>query len=356
MLAAVMLTGPLAGPAGAAPYCASPAEMKLLKAAVLEQALTAAAQSCHLNAEFSRFVATYKEGMVASDQALKVFFSSHKTSEGYEGYKARIAGQVSLKSLHDASFCADASRVFAIALKQEKAPPPSLIPTGYENCARPAPLLSAAMVEHKSPEAATTAALSLRKPVETAKPVLRPAIAERLPGVFGKTAAAKTSAKSPLAEIPPAKTAAVTPSAVKANPAKSSQTKPSLAKPSAIKPAPVKAAVKETKPVFKVTVALHAVPEPSAKPASGPSAETPRLSAMAHAIVPAVATVREPQAPYGDHDPVPNAYKPGAQWVHQTEYAVPPAEYQPRPPGPNLYLGVDNRWHLIPHSASHWGE
>jgi len=124
--------------AEAAPFCASPGELKLLKAAVLEQALTAAAQSCRLDAEFNRFVAAYHQGMVESDRALKVFFSHHHTGEDYQGYKARIAATLAQKSLHDPAFCGEAKRVFAIALTREHAPPPHLIATGYEQCRLPA--------------------------------------------------------------------------------------------------------------------------------------------------------------------------------------------------------------------------
>ena len=116
--------------AEAAPLCATPGELKLLKAAMLEQALTAAAQSCHQNAEFGRFVAAYHSGMVQSDRALKSFFARRKAGETYEAYKARIAEEIAARSLHDANFCAAAGRVFDIALKHKRAVAPKLIATG----------------------------------------------------------------------------------------------------------------------------------------------------------------------------------------------------------------------------------
>lgn len=145
----------------AAPLCASPSELKLLKAAVLEQALTSAALSCHLDAEFGRFVTVYHQGMADSDRALKTFFARRPSGESYEAYKARIADGLVVRSLHDEKFCAEAARVFEIALQHKQAAPPKLIATGYEHCGKPV-------------MAAVEPALRPVKPAPVPVPVLSP--------------------------------------------------------------------------------------------------------------------------------------------------------------------------------------
>jgi len=158
--------------AEAAPLCASPSELKLLKAAMLEQALTAAAQSCHQSAEFARFVTAYQSGMVASDRALKAFFARRKSAESYQAYKARIAEEIAARSLHDGAFCAEAGRVFDIALKHKQAVAPKLIATGYEHCGMP----------HQAASKPVIAEPALRpvKPAAVPLPVLNPAAREAL--------------------------------------------------------------------------------------------------------------------------------------------------------------------------------
>jgi hypothetical protein len=142
-LFAVMAAGLVFGSAAAGPLCATPGELKLLKAAMLEQVLTSAALSCHQNAAFDRFVAAYHNGMVANERALKAFFARRKTGESYEAYKARIAQKVAASSLQDGRFCEEAARVFDIALQHKQAQAPKLIATGYEHCAAPqAPVMA----------------------------------------------------------------------------------------------------------------------------------------------------------------------------------------------------------------------
>lgn len=312
----------LAVPAAASPQCASPAEVKLLKAVVLEQVLTAASQSCHLNGEFSRFVTAYHEGMVKSDHALKVFFASRSAGEGYDGYKSRIAKHVALKSLHDANFCADASKVFAIALKQENTAPPALIATGYENCGVPASPAQG-LVTYLAPEAAKTVTLPIKK------------------------AAAKPAALH-IAAVAPRKLPVAAP-----------QPRPAPVHLAAIPKPPVAPAEKP----LRITAALHPVAAPVT-----PAPAQPLHRDADHAI-PVKATrdeapswsssnTEEEDTPYRPGDNIPNAYKPGATWVRADfpSEPVPPAEYQPRPPAPNLYLGIDNRWHLFPSHHRRWGE
>lgn len=121
--------------AQAAAICAAPQELRSLQAAVLQQQLAAAAQSCHAGADYSRFVAAYRAAIVRSDTNVRRFFERHKAGESYEAYKSRIAHDVSLESLHDARFCAAAKAVFNLALgRSHGSAPPALVRTGYESC------------------------------------------------------------------------------------------------------------------------------------------------------------------------------------------------------------------------------
>ncbi len=200
--------------AQAAPPCATSGELKLLKAAMLEQALTAAAQSCHQSAEFGRFVAAYRGGMIQNDRALKAFFARHNAAESYQAYKARMAEEVALHSLHDAAFCADAERVFAIALKHKQAAPPKLIATGYEHCGAPRAAASAvaalqpvkaapAPVPVLSPLARKALALAPRKETPLQQPSPPKLVAQAAPVKAVKTAPDAAKQRALQAEPPP---------------------------------------------------------------------------------------------------------------------------------------------------------
>lgn len=316
-LAVVVIT---LGAAVAAPRCASPDEVKLLKAAMLEQVLTAARQSCRLDTDYSRFVAAYHAGMVKSDRSLKSFFASGASGEGYDGYKSRIAAAVSFKSLHDPNFCADAKALFDIALHRKAGPAPALIATGYENCAMPAaqkpPLV--VLLHRKAPPPA-----ALQKPPVQAQP----------------PAAAMASIAVP-------------------------RPRPVLA---AAKPMPLPQAKTAPPRSLRVTAPLTALegPQHSAPQQPGPSSEPAGARLAKNRLPPnspePVAEKQEPvwneeASPYLPGDPTPNAYKPGAVWV-RTDLPVspvPPARYQPRPPQPNLYLGIDGRWHVMIGHRRYW--
>jgi hypothetical protein len=289
--------------AEAAPFCASPSELKLLKAAMLEQALTSAAQSCHQSAEFGRFVAAYHTGMVASDRALKAFFARRKTGETYDAYKARIAEDLSARSLHDTAFCAEAARVFDIALKHKHAVPPKLIATGYEHCGKPglrAPVAMPVMAR---------AELALRPVKRASDPVPVPALSP---------AARKALA---LASRTPPTTAPTTPTATPPQPHPALRQEP-----------PVKLAM----------------PVPPAPPAPVRSASAQPLFVHAKSVAAAVSESGDEDMPY---DPIPNAYKPGAYWVDQareTERYAPPRGRQP------LVQGPDGRWYVVIDHHDHW--
>lgn len=286
--------------AGAAPLCATSSELKLLKAAMLEQALTSAAQSCHQSAEFSRFVAAYHTGMVASDRALKAFFARRKTGESYDAYKARIAEDLAMRSLHDAAFCSEAARVFDIALKHKQAAPPKLMATGYEHCGKPGVRAPVAM------------------PVMArVEPALRPV--KRAPD--------------------PLPVPALSPAARKAL-ALASRTPPATAPTIPPKPHP---ALRQEPPVKLAT------PVPPAPPTPVRSASAQPLFVHAKSVAAAVSESGDEDMPY---DPIPNAYKPGAYWVDQAReterYAPPPRGRQP------LVQGPDGRWYVVIGHHDHW--
>lgn len=129
----------LAAAAHAAAVCPSPQELRALRAAVLQQQLAAAAQSCHAAVDYGRFVEVYRGAIVASDKDVRRFFQRQNAGESYDAYKSRIARDISLKSLHDARFCAAAKAVFDLALgRSQRRAPSALVQTGYERC-RPVP-------------------------------------------------------------------------------------------------------------------------------------------------------------------------------------------------------------------------
>jgi hypothetical protein len=268
--------------AEAAPTCLKPAELKLLKTAVLEQALATAAQSCHLEAAHARFRAVYRADLQASDRALKGFFASRKSGETYTVYKARIGREIAGRS-HDAKFCRAAGVIFAIALNHEKASPPSLGATGYEHCAMPG-----------------------------------------IPSAPQHPLQIEAASVSPSREMPPV---------------------PS------VRPQPVTVA---TAVPLRLTAPLHSndAQKQVESPAQSPVAEHDESWREASNVdLSSLADAADEGSPYKPGDPVPNAYKPGAVWISAAAQPVPPAQYQPRPPNPDVYLGIDGRWHPRPREA-----
>jgi len=203
----------LAAAADAAPVCASPQERKVLQAAVLQQQLMAAAQSCRFGADYGSFVAAYGAAMVQSDRALKDFFRRNKGAEGYDSYKARIAKAASLKSLHDPRFCANAKAVFDVALGRGGGrKTAALIATGYESCraatakpaavAKPVPwALRLAVVPLPAPRPAASVARAVPKD----KPVIRLAATAPPPSRPQPAIAPPSDAKLPSAAMPASK-------------------------------------------------------------------------------------------------------------------------------------------------------
>lgn len=281
------------GSADAAPFCASPGELKLLKAAVLEQALSAAAQSCRLDGEFSRFVTAYHQGMVESDRALQAFFAQHRTGENYQAYKARIAATLAQKSLHDPAFCREAQRVFAIALKREKAAPPRLIPTGYEDCGSPARLQAAALSLNPAHRASPPT------------PILPP------------------EAEKALALAPHAMQARATP------PTPIPSLRPSVKFAGQKPPVTPKLATAKPDKVMPGSFRWTELPQ-------GPVAST-SASHLAKAGLP-----RGMMEEGASTDPVPNAYRHGAYWVVRDGSST-----EERRSSPYMFQGPDGHWIVV---------
>lgn len=135
----------VAASTGNAWACAAPHEMAALRVAALRQHLMVAALACHEAAYFNRFVTSYQGEFLESDHALLKFFEREGSGEdGYNAYKTHEANESSLRSIHDARFCATAESAFYIALHQglplaqlatEEAP---LLHVGYQSCVRSA--------------------------------------------------------------------------------------------------------------------------------------------------------------------------------------------------------------------------
>jgi hypothetical protein len=267
----------LAVSAHAAAICASPQELKVLQAAVLQQQLMAAVQSCRFGADYNRFVAAYGAAIVQSDRALQDFFRRNKGAEGYGAYKARIAKAASLKSLHDPRFCASAKAVFDVALgRGEGKKTPGLIATGYETCRAVA-----------------------AKPVMAAKPV---------PWAL-RLAAIPKPAPRPAASVAPAV------------PNEKPVIRLAAALPPPQRPLPAVAPPFDKKLPSAAMLASHA-------PAV---AEPPEVVGQALRTVAAQQPQRRnpdwgPGDPYAGGGNIPNAYQPGAYWVHNQ---APPPRRRP---------------------------
>jgi hypothetical protein len=117
--------------------------MTALRAAALQQELMVAALTCHATADFNLFVTTYRDALLKTDRALKDFFLRQGASKGedaYNAYKTRLANESSLRSLHDPRFCRSAKVVFDVALKRKGAVAelaserPTPVATGYAIC------------------------------------------------------------------------------------------------------------------------------------------------------------------------------------------------------------------------------
>jgi hypothetical protein len=408
-LVAMVGFGMLAVSAKAALVCATPQEMKVLQSAALQQQLTVAALSCHMSADYNRFVAAYRGQLVQSDQALKAFFAARRRGEDYNAYKTRIANEVSLRSLHDARFCASAQKVFDMALgrgeeRRGLAPePPQLINTGYEGCrpvedrlitaavaprpqarpqtkvaiAKPAPRPAMAAVKpmaQPKPTELRAASLPpqpkpvLPKPVLTAEAQRALALAPHVP-VPQQRPQWAAAAPKPTARV--ATIAASKPIAVAAK-SYAPQTETVAPKPAPLaklaSAAPLAAmSAPRTVPVVPPRAA-PVEPEPPAW--DGPSTDEQSSDTFANEPPQRTAAVarsqwrpRDAYRQNGDDDEqiaddhTPNAYRPGATWVNDDGPAARPAAYAPpRRPSPHTYmvLAPDGHWVVVIGRQPRW--
>lgn len=121
--AALMLTSMFADMCAAAEQsagCANPVDIYAVRAAAIQQNLMTAALTCHAAPEYSRFIARYLRGLLASDHQLEAFFVRLYGQSGtakYYAFKKRLANASSLQSINKGpAYCADAQASFDLAL------------------------------------------------------------------------------------------------------------------------------------------------------------------------------------------------------------------------------------------------
>jgi hypothetical protein len=395
LLFAMAAFGALAASADAALVCATAPELKVLQSTALQQQLMVAALTCHMREDYNRFVAAYRDGLMQSDAALKAFFAARPRGEDYNAYKTRVANTASLRSVHDPRFCDSARKVFDMALgrrmeRRGLAPePPQLVESGYEGCravdsklieakagssakvaVAPKPLPRPASVPVKL-AAAQSVRLFASAPVPTAKPVMRVEVLRPRPHVA-------IAVPRPAPVVPkPVQLAAAAPKA------------PVAAKPAARPAERMIASKPEARPLPRIASALPPPRPQAANPRTSPpapsgrqwrsdSSDVPTLDEdpslfddsetaaepPPHETYPARQAWRRPQAadpddPYADN-PIPSAYRPGAEWVGNggPAWRSPPAwpaRYD-RPPPRRAYwvLGPGRRWMLVVPRARRW--
>ena len=135
----------IAGTGWAAEVCARPPDLVALQVAALQQQLMVAALTCDDVSLYNRFVTTYQQELLTSDEALQAFFDRFGDQEGgsaYHSFKTKMANVYSGRSAADKKkFCASARASFAPALKSEKVSlatfamsQPSSVNEPYTNC------------------------------------------------------------------------------------------------------------------------------------------------------------------------------------------------------------------------------
>lgn len=407
LLVAMTAFAALSAAAQAALVCASAPELKVLQSTALQQQLMVAALTCQMRGDYDRFVAAYRDGLIQSDTALKAFFAARPRGEDYHAYKTRIANAASLRSVRDPQFCDSARKVFDMALgrrleRRGLAPePPQLVDTGYEGCravdnrlieAKAQPAAKVAAIPKPAPRPAGVpvkfaAAPTVRlAPVPTAKPVMREDILQPRPHI------AIALPKQTPAVSKPVQVAAVAPNTQVA--------KPLPVAPMVSRPVQVAAvAPKATKPMIAakplvVVKPMRAEPKIASKPAEAEPASVippPRPQAVSPRMLPSAPPDRQrwraddntpsaeedpslfesetaaaepprrpvrqewrrpetvdPDDPYANN-PIPSAYRPGAEWVRDGGARRSPSAWGYRSPPSRSYWvrGRDGRWILI---------
>jgi hypothetical protein len=414
LLVAMTAFAALSAAAQAALVCASAPELKVLQSTALQQQLMVAALTCQMRGDYDRFVAAYRDGLIQSDAALKAFFAARPRGEDYHAYKTRIANAASLRSVRDPQFCASARKVFDMALgrrleRRGLAPePPQLVDTGYEGCravdnrlieAKAQPAAKVAAIPKPAPRpagvpvklaAAPTVRLLASAPVPTAKPAMQVEISQAHPHVA-------IALPKPAPPIPskPVQGAAVAPNTQAAKPLPVAPMVSRQVQVAAIAPKAAKPMI-AAKPLV-VVKPMRAEPEIASKPAEvGPASALP--SPRAPAVSPRVASappdrprwraddstpsadedpslfesetvaaapprrparqewrrIADPDDPYADN-PIPSAYRPGAEWVSDGGARRSPAAWDRSPPSRSYWvLGRDGRWILVIPGGSRW--
>jgi hypothetical protein len=129
----------------AAEVCARPPDLVALQIAALQQQLMVAALTCDDVSLYNRFVTTYQQELLTSDETLQTFFDRFGDQEGgsaYHSFKTKMANVYSGRSAADKKkFCTSARASFAPALKSEQVSlatfamsQPSSVNEPYTNC------------------------------------------------------------------------------------------------------------------------------------------------------------------------------------------------------------------------------
>jgi hypothetical protein len=377
---AIVASVVLASSAEAGLVCAAPPEMKLLQSAALQQQLMVAAVRCHMSADYGAFVTAYRGRLQQADQALQAFFASRPRGEDYSTYKTRIANAVSLRSTRDARFCDSARKVFDLALDRRAernglAPePPQLIDTGYEGC-RP---VDDNRLEARAPVASPALRVAaVPKPAPRPNPMLTPeakralALRPTQPRPVAPKPAQLATAQPP--RVAPAKPApqpthiaAVMPTPRPAPPMQVAAAKPTRV--AAATPAPKPAPLVQTAPSAPVEPSPARIATAAPRPLQPSHTDDAVPDEDPTLLADADDEPRPPERPrwrtpaddnaYAD-DHIPNAYRPGAEWVTDPPPRAwrarpyPPRWHHP-PRGAHMVLGPDGRWIVLIGTGPRW--
>lgn len=148
--AAVLSASLFASTAQAAALCTTQKEMAALRAAAIQQQLMVAGLTCHLGADYNRFVLAYQPELRKSDADLKAYFvRRHGRRRGeakYDSFKTKLANLSSFsEATNFTAFCANARAAFAEvrngreSLDQFVAKQPLLIALPEQTLCRPVP-------------------------------------------------------------------------------------------------------------------------------------------------------------------------------------------------------------------------
>jgi hypothetical protein len=218
----------IAGTGWAAEVCARPPDLVALQIAALQQQLMVAALTCDDVSLYNRFVTTYQQELLTSDETLQAFFDRFGDQQGgsaYHSFKTKMANVYSGRSATDKKkFCAGARASFAPALKSEKVSlatfamsQPSSVNEPYTNCGDTVAggaMLARTPVAAPSPppsnlltaQNAAAQAKGAASPPPDDKPLSAALQADKAPAPAPSTAAPAVAAAGANAATPPANT------------------------------------------------------------------------------------------------------------------------------------------------------